>query len=58
MALLCARVDMDMIRLLGRLRSDEMLRYLHAHACPLVAPLVTQMLRHGAFTLLPNQLMG
>jgi hypothetical protein len=29
MALLCARIDTDEIRLLGRWRSDEMLRYLH-----------------------------
>jgi len=29
MSLLCAKVDTDMIRLMGRWRSDEMLRYLH-----------------------------
>jgi len=29
MALLCAQVDTDIIRLLGRWRSDEMLHYLH-----------------------------
>jgi hypothetical protein len=32
MALLCADVDSDRIRLLGRWKSDEMLRYLHVQA--------------------------
>jgi len=54
MALLCARVDTDMIRLLGRWRSDEMLRYLHVQSFPLVAPLAHQMLQHGSFIMIPN----
>jgi hypothetical protein len=54
MALLCANVDTDHIRLLGRWRSNEMLRYLHVQAVPLVAPLASAMLRHGQFHLLPN----
>jgi len=58
MALLCARVDTDMIRLLGRWRSDEMLRYLHVQSFPLLSPLSQQMLRHGHFTLMPNHPMG
>ena len=36
MALLCAHVDTDMIRLIGRWRSDEMLRYLHVPAAPVM----------------------
>jgi hypothetical protein len=55
MALLCAKVDPDRIRLLGRWRSDEMLRYLHVQAYPVVADLAPAMLQQGAFTLLPNQ---
>jgi hypothetical protein len=54
MALLCAKVDTDVIRLLGKWRSDEMLRYLHVQSFPLLAPLAPQMLHHGAFTLMPN----
>jgi hypothetical protein len=54
MALLCARVDTDVIRLLGRWRSDEMMRYLHVQALPILAPLANQMLTHGAYHLLPN----
>jgi hypothetical protein len=37
MALLCAKVDTDMIQLLGRWRSDEMLRYWHVQSFPLLA---------------------
>jgi hypothetical protein len=55
MALLCAQVDSDIIRLLGRWRSDEMLRYLHVQAEPVMRNFSTQMLQHGTFTLLPNQ---
>jgi hypothetical protein len=55
MALLCANVDTDRIRLLGRWRSDEMLRYLHVQAYPVVAHLAPAMLQHGHFQLLPNQ---
>jgi hypothetical protein len=54
MSLLCVKVDTDMIRLLGRWRSDEMLRYLHVQSFPLVAPLAQQMLQHGHFTLMAN----
>jgi hypothetical protein len=54
MALLCAEVDTDKIRLLGRWRSDEMLRYLHIQAYPLTATFASQMLLHGNFALIPN----
>ena len=37
MALLCGRVDRDVIKLVGRWRSDAMFRYLHAQAVPLVS---------------------
>jgi hypothetical protein len=55
MALLCTKVDMDMIRLLGQWHSNEMLRYLHVQTFPIVAPLALQMLHSGHFTLIPNQ---
>jgi hypothetical protein len=54
MALLCAQVDPDMIRLMGRWRSNEMLRYLHVQSFPLLEPLASQMLRHGQYTMMPN----
>jgi hypothetical protein len=54
MALLCAQVDTNVIRLLGRWHSDKMLRYLHVQSFPLVTPLASQMLHQGAYTLIPN----
>ena len=56
-ALLCGGVDTDVIRLLGRWRSDEMLRYLHTQANPLLRTFAQQMLAGGSFTLIPNQLV-
>lgn len=53
MALLCARVDTDIIRLLGRWRSDEMLRYLHLSAQPIMRDFSSRMLQGGAFVLNP-----
>jgi hypothetical protein len=57
MALLCADIDPDCICLLGCWRSDEMMRYLHVQALPIVAPLASLMVQHGFFTLLPNNPM-
>jgi hypothetical protein len=55
MALLCARVDPDIIRLVGRWRSDEMLRYLHLQAYPLMRSFARRMCSAGHFSLLPDQ---
>ena len=55
MALLCAHVDSDIIRLLGRWRSDEMLRYLHVQAEPVMRDFASRMIQGGSFTLHPNE---
>ena len=54
MALLLARVDTDIISLIGRWRSDEMLRYLHVQAAPLMAEYSRRMLEAGSYSLLPH----
>jgi hypothetical protein len=54
MALLCAHVDSDTIKLLGRWRSDEMLRYLTVQAQPIMRDFSARMLQGGQYTLLPN----
>ena len=54
MALLCANLDTDRIRLLGRWRSDEMLRYLHVQAYPVESHIAATMLQHGNFNFIPN----
>ncbi|MGH7974235.1 MAG: hypothetical protein ACREBR_01820, partial [bacterium] len=54
MALLCARVDADRIRLLGRWRSDEMFRYLHVQAYPIMRGFSRIMLDGGDYALIPR----
>ena len=54
MALLCAKVDSDRIRLLGRWQTDQMFRYLHVQAEPLMRNFSSRMLHGGTYTLLPN----
>jgi hypothetical protein len=57
MALLCGGVDRDVIRLVGRWKSDAMFRYLHAQALPLIRNLASTMLQHGSFVLAPSALL-
>mmetsp|Transcript_20739 Transcript_20739/g.60329 ORF Transcript_20739/g.60329 Transcript_20739/m.60329 type:complete len:132 (+) Transcript_20739:903-1298(+) len=52
-ALLLSKVDSDTIRLVGRWRSDVMLRYLHTMAKPFTQGLASQMVAHGEYTLMP-----
>jgi hypothetical protein len=54
MALLCARADPLLVQLIGRWKSDAMLRYLHLQATNM-HDLATHMLSGGEFKLLPNQ---
>jgi hypothetical protein len=55
MALLCAHVDTDTIRLLGRWQSDVMLRYLTVQAQPVMRDFSRRMLEGADYLLLPNQ---
>ena len=50
MALLCADVDANVIKLLGRWRSDEMLRYLHLQSYPKMRNMAVLMSSGGRFT--------
>ena len=54
MALLCGQIDTDIIKLVGRWKSDAIFRYLHAQALPVVSNLSRTMVAHGQFTLLPG----
>ena len=55
MALLCSGIDTDIIRLIGRWRSDKMLRYLHLQAEPLMRGFFKRMVTHGNYSMLPGQ---
>jgi len=54
MALLIAKVDTDTIGLIGRWRSDTMLRYLTTQAEPVMRDFSQRMVNHGQFVLLPG----
>ena len=54
MALLCGKVDYDLIRLLGRWHSDAMIRYLHLQAQPVMRQFAKAMYNHGRYTFLPS----
>ena len=56
-ALLLSNVDPNIIRLIGRWKSDEMLRYLHVQAAPLMEDYSRRMLVGGDYSLLPNQMV-
>ena len=56
MALLVSKVDPDIIRLLGRWRSDEMLRYLHLSAEPVMRDFAKRMLQ-AEYNMTPSQLV-
>jgi hypothetical protein len=53
-ALLCAGADSDIIQLLGRWKSDAMLRYLRVAAHAHSSPLAQAMLAAGSFTFAPT----
>ena len=54
MALVRARVDLSLVRLMGRWKSDVMLRYIHRSALQTV-DLAAQMLQHGEFIIPRHQ---
>jgi hypothetical protein len=54
MALITARIDSDLIRLLGRWQSDVMLRYLHVQSVPVIQNFARAMNLHGHLQALPE----
>ena len=53
-ALLCAGIDNNTIQLLGRWKSDAMLRYLHISASPVMNRYAAFMYNNGAYTFTPG----
>ena len=54
MALLCSGVYHDIISLIGRWRSDKMIRYLHVQAEPIMRNFSKLKISHGNYNLLPH----
>lgn len=57
MALLCGKIDDNLIKLLGRWHSDAMIRYLHVQAEPLMRHFAKAMFNNGAYTFHPGELV-
>lgn len=55
MALFCSHVDKDTIQLIGRWKSDAMLRYLHVQAQPVMQGFASLMLQGGDYAIHPAQ---
>jgi hypothetical protein len=54
MTLICAQVDSDIIKLLGRWQSDTMMRYLYVQAHPIMRNFAARMLHGSAYDLVQN----
>ena len=54
MALLCAGVNSDILRMVGRWKSDEMFRYLHVQAHPIMNGIAAAMITGGDLRLTPS----
>ena len=54
MALVCAGIDVDHLRLIGRWRSDEVFTYLHVQAEPIYRDLSARMLQGGEYNFAPG----
>ena len=57
-ALLCANIDKDAIQLLGRWKSDAMLRYLCIQAATHAHNYAQRMLDHGKYTFTPQAFLN
>ena len=55
MALLCGKVDFNIIRMLGRWHSDAMMRYLHLQAQPVMKRFAVAMYNDGNYSFLPEE---
>jgi hypothetical protein len=57
MALLCGKVDFDLIRIIGRWHSDAMIRYLHMQAQPGMQNFAATMFNNGTYEFLPDEMV-
>jgi hypothetical protein len=54
-ALLCGKVDKNLIQMLGQWHSDAMIRYLHMKAQPIVQHFAAKMYNNGTYSFPPNE---
>jgi hypothetical protein len=57
MALICGKVDFDLIQILGRWHSDAMIWYLHMQAQPVMQNFTSTMFNIGTYKFLPDEMV-
>jgi hypothetical protein len=57
MALLCGKVDMNLIQILNRWHSDALIRYLHMQAQPIFQHFAGKMYNNGNYSFLPDEMV-
>jgi hypothetical protein len=55
MALLCRKVDKNIIHMRVRWHSDAMIRYLHMQAQPIIQHVAGKMYNNGTYSFIPNE---
>jgi hypothetical protein len=55
MALLCGKVDKNLIQMLSRWHCDAMIRNLHMQAQPIVQNFAAKMYNNGTYSFIPNE---
>jgi hypothetical protein len=50
MAMMCSKIDMDKIRMMGRWHSDAMMRYLYVQCQPIIECYAANMFNNGTYT--------
>jgi hypothetical protein len=58
MALLCGKVDFDLIQILGRWHIDAMIRYLHMQYQPVMQNFAATMFNNGTSIFLPDEMVS
>jgi hypothetical protein len=55
MAMMCSKIDLNNIRMMGRWHSDAMMRYLHVQAQPIIERYAAKMFNNGTYTFQPDE---
>jgi hypothetical protein len=53
--MMCSKIDLDIIRMMGRWHSDAMMRYLHVQARPIIERYAANFFNNGAYTFQPDK---
>jgi hypothetical protein len=55
MAMMCSKIDLNNIHMMGRWHSDAMIRYLHVQAQPIIERYAAKMFNNGTYTFQPDE---